>query len=257
MTAIGDSPMAGSAPPSKAAKLSERERNRENQRRLRERRKGYTQELEGRLQALEKKGIQATEVVQQAARTVVEENRALRQLLASKGISNAEVDEWVRGGSSSAVSNGEQIYEKIAISRYDPAVQAQSTPAPVPQIQDTRQSTRYSHSPHDSAISTQSATYSNPNIQPDLDAHVYVPPTPTEYPDPMAERYRSGGCGTSSGAGEETRKRNCDEMDCEEAARIITTLRGEEDPEAVWPSLGCSSAKRTTVKNSVLMSLAG
>nr|OQO26832.1 hypothetical protein B0A51_06493 [Rachicladosporium sp. CCFEE 5018] len=254
MTAIGDSPMASSAPSTKAGKLSERERNRENQRRLRERRKGYTQELEGRLQALEKKGIQATEVVQQAARTVVEENRALRQLLASKGIANAEIDGWVRGGAHAM----EPSHERVAIPRYDPSLQAQPVSAPTPPIlMDTRSLSRYSHSPHDSAMSAQSAPYSNPNIQPDLDAHSYVPPAPTEYTDPMADRYRSGGCGTSNGAGEETRKRNCDEMDCEEAARIITTLRGEEDPESVWPSLGCSSAKRTTVKNSVLMSLAG
>ncbi|KAK6435375.1 hypothetical protein LTR95_008439 [Oleoguttula sp. CCFEE 5521] len=253
MTAVEDSPLTEGGPPSKAGKLSERERNRENQRRLRERRKGYTQELEGRLQALEKKGIQATEVVQQAARTVVEENRALRLLLAAKGVPNSEVDEWVRG----CARGGERSYESAAIPRYEPAIQPQLAPAPILQMQDTMPPTRYSHSPHDSGMSTQSAVFDNRNIQPDLDAHVYVSPEASEHHDTMPERYRSGGCGSSSAAVDETRKRNCDEMDCEEAARIITTLRGEEDPEAMWPQLGCSSAKRTTVKNSVLMSLAG
>ena len=45
------------------------------------------------------------------------------------------------------------------------------------------------------------------------------------------------------------RSKGVDETSCEDAARIIAGMRGHEDPQRVWPELGCSTTKRTMVRN--------
>ncbi|EGP82396.1 uncharacterized protein MYCGRDRAFT_51617 [Zymoseptoria tritici IPO323] len=183
--------------PAPIDKVSERIRNRENQRRLRERRREYTQDLEERLQQFEKKGIEATILVQRAARTVARENRLLRELLHSKGISEAEINQHVNYMIRPAAMKEEHVSTLCLASLEHIKVDAQ-------------------------------------------DQSYY----PSRNTSPIASPFPTSG------------RSNNDEMDCEEAARVITSLRGKVDPEALWPQLGCSTARRTRVKNSVLMTLA-
>jgi hypothetical protein len=54
------------------------------------------EDLKKKLQKFEGRGIQAGAEIQRAARRVVWENIRLRALLANKGISNQEVDQYLR-----------------------------------------------------------------------------------------------------------------------------------------------------------------
>lgn len=48
-----------------------------------------------------------------------------------------------------------------------------------------------------------------------------------------------------------------DEMPCEEAARIIATMRGvDESQQDIWPELGCEQGQTCRVKNTTVFSLA-
>lgn len=75
--------------PQKAANLA---RIRDNQRRSRARRKDYLKDLESKYRNCEQIGVSASAEIQAAARSVVDENRRLRDLLKSYGIPDAEID---------------------------------------------------------------------------------------------------------------------------------------------------------------------
>lgn len=71
-------------------------RIRENQRRSRARRKEYVETMERKLQEYERRGVDATLEMQQAARTVAVENARLRLLLAQMGARAADVDAFLQ-----------------------------------------------------------------------------------------------------------------------------------------------------------------
>ncbi|RDA87585.1 hypothetical protein CP532_3967 [Ophiocordyceps camponoti-leonardi (nom. inval.)] len=70
-------------------------RIRENQRRSRARRKEYVESMERRIQEYEKKGVEATLEMQQAARTVALENGRLRLMLAHMGAGASDVEAFL------------------------------------------------------------------------------------------------------------------------------------------------------------------
>ena len=71
-------------------------RIRDNQRRLRARRKEYLQELEARLRQYELQGIEASSEIQLAARRVADENRKLRGLLAQHGVGDDSIEAYLQ-----------------------------------------------------------------------------------------------------------------------------------------------------------------
>ena len=46
-----------------------------------------------------------------------------------------------------------------------------------------------------------------------------------------------------------------DEISCLAAAEIIAGMRGHDNPEEVWPELGCSSSRRCMVKNMAIFQM--
>ncbi|KAK7515958.1 uncharacterized protein IWZ02DRAFT_46484 [Phyllosticta citriasiana] len=70
-------------------------RQRDNQRRSRAQQKEHVAQLQQKLLAFDRRGVQATAAVQQAARAVADENRLLRELLARRGVLRDEVDEFL------------------------------------------------------------------------------------------------------------------------------------------------------------------
>jgi hypothetical protein len=50
--------------------------------------------------------------------------------------------------------------------------------------------------------------------------------------------------------------RRADETSCEDAARIIASMRGHEHPEMVWPELGCNATRSCMVKNITILQMA-
>ncbi|KAK4936198.1 hypothetical protein LTR66_015369, partial [Elasticomyces elasticus] len=71
-------------------------RNRVNQRNLRNRKQQYTKDLEEKVRTYEADGVQATAEVQAAARRVVDENNALKEVLRRElGLSDDEISKRV------------------------------------------------------------------------------------------------------------------------------------------------------------------
>ncbi|KYK61697.1 hypothetical protein DCS_02840 [Drechmeria coniospora] len=71
-------------------------RIRENQRRSRARRKEYVESMERKVKDFERRGVEATLEMQQAARTVAIENARLRMMLARMGASTVDVDDFLQ-----------------------------------------------------------------------------------------------------------------------------------------------------------------
>jgi hypothetical protein len=80
-------------------------RIRDNQRRSRARRKEYLQELETKYRICEQIGAEASAEIQSAARRVLDENKKLRTLLKSRGMSDMEIDGFM--GVKESLSQGD------------------------------------------------------------------------------------------------------------------------------------------------------
>ncbi|KAK0743461.1 hypothetical protein B0T18DRAFT_415264 [Schizothecium vesticola] len=77
--------------PSKIKNPASAVQNRNNQRLARARRKELIEDLQRRLQEYERRGVEASREMQQAARLVTLENQRLRLLLAARGVSQHEI----------------------------------------------------------------------------------------------------------------------------------------------------------------------
>lgn len=75
-------------------------RVRDSQRRSRARKRELVESLQTRIAEFERRGVQATLDMQQAARAVATENRRLRELLALHGVGDAEVDVFLQADGS-------------------------------------------------------------------------------------------------------------------------------------------------------------
>ena len=54
---------------------------------------------------------------------------------------------------------------------------------------------------------------------------------------------------------QETAVKGADETSCEDAARIIASMRGHDDLEGLWSELGCSSTRKCMVKNMAIFQI--
>lgn len=255
--------------------LSEQARNRENQRRLRKRRKDYTQEIERSLQTLKQQEVHATEVVQRAARLVVDENRLLRQLLNENGVPKEAIEDYLRKGRTDDPSSQQLQQVKQTISTV-PGEGTSSNSSPIPvKAKDTSRSEGLSHQRLRFGLDTivalsngYAATEGTSNrVAPSPIQHIRIESVPshtalvavtpgvgsTDSSTPPIVVVESTRCNPPR---HDTKIVGRDEMDCEEAALIITSLRGGSDSRDVWPELGCSHANRTRIKRSLLMDLA-
>lgn len=98
-------------PGQESAHVVMQSRIRDNQRRSRARQKDYIHELEEKVQACERLGVQASLEIQQAARNVLEENKRLRALLLSRDLDGAGLDgEGGVGGVGGLSLSSEAIY---------------------------------------------------------------------------------------------------------------------------------------------------
>lgn len=242
--------------------ITEQARNRENQRRLRERRKGYTQELERRLREYEQEGVHATEVIQRAGRLVVEENRILRQLLKEVGVSEEAVKSY-----TSRCRSDEPIYAKAGHAE-QASGDAPAPPLPMPgslssSLLDISKPTIKTQ--HDQPLRYRSGAddrHLTDFIDATDSAKLVLKPiedniTPNISTDGTLTRAAAGTSPENPTASEEAGTPSCgdDEMDCEAAAHIIASLRGGTNPQEVWPELACSHTNRTRIKNAQVMTL--
>jgi hypothetical protein len=241
-------------------------RNREIQRRSRARRKDYIADLEKRVWQYQREGIKATAEVQAAARKVAEENYLLHSLLAKHGISTEEIKEHLQGSRSTSLSldsNAAEIVTRTGQAQnhndsqsQQPFAQTRQAP-PRPAAPTARQM--------DSGLGLLSPTstgeppanntilYVVDNSLPDqtqpskMGSESLHSASSFEVPQGLSKRCHA--------CEQEAPSKGADETSCEDAARIIASMRGQDDPERVWPELGCSTTRSCMVKNMTIFQM--
>jgi hypothetical protein len=239
-------------------------RIRENQRRSRNRRKELIEELQGRVQDFERKGVVATQEMQRAARKVAKENVRLRSLLAHHGVPQDEVDTYLRSfdedeapkaASDDAIIPAPfQARAPIITSRVVSAAQAAN------QIQ------RCNHSLIGSDNDT-ATPFSGYQVEGPSD---FVPCTQatTRLSRPSEIHYKTSANDVAEDC-PSTSECFCPptithgspsdhglEISCETAANIIIEMRGDRgDLESIRNSLGCIGSEKCTVRNSTVLQI--
>ncbi|KAK8242387.1 hypothetical protein IWZ00DRAFT_547099 [Phyllosticta capitalensis] len=200
-------------------------RLRENQRRSRASHKSYVAELQAKIAAYEQRGIQVSLALQQAARSVAQENRLLRELLALKGVEEGEVDGWVRKRAMA----GDKL---IVPGEGDGGV---TTTTPV-------------HMPGNVPVIPQSWHPSLQSLNVDQNISPNMPPLCTSTTQPRAAVAIPSSTTKSTPAAVAAAEgcRRGLEMSCQEAAAIIAAMRGGRylygDVDAsVRSELGCDA----------------
>jgi hypothetical protein len=241
-------------------------RNREIQRRSRARRKDYIADLERRVWEYQREGIKATAEVQAAARKVAEENYLLHSLLAKHGISTEEIKEHLQGNRPASLgldSNAAEMVTRVgqpqnhnnSQSRQSFAQTGQAPPRPAAPT--TRQM--------DSGLGLLSPTSTGESLADNTTLYVVDNSLPDQtQPSKMGSEplhsapsfeVHQGLSKRCHACEQEAPSKGADETSCEDAARIIASMRGQDDPERVWPELGCSTTKSCMVKNMTIFQM--
>ena len=247
-------------------------RNRDIQRRSRARRKEYIEDLEKRIRQYERDGIKVTAEVQAAARKVAEENCLLRSLLEKHGIPTAQIKECLHNGgvAGSILSEAAKVPVKNALPQVHVGYTSPQLPAQVVQSSPSPPTSTTAHRAGDLDLSSPSLLASTIghkaggsilNRPKDKDIVYTIEESLRDndaHPSRMAKE-ASVGCSYFDGRIEpcspcrayecEDAAKRVDETSCEDAARIIASMRGHRDPEGVWPELGCSARESCMVKN--------
>jgi len=192
---------------------------------------------------LEQQGIQATFEVQQAARKVARENQQLRELLASLGISNEDVNNYLRVTNARGANKllGLPTRRLRSIADFHTAgINAEGKIDSVPTP--SHRSDPYFHP---------SSSYRCPDKQ----MHNHSVQSP---PKSLSGQHELTGDNISeSGAAPSAKslgtKTTGLDTSCEEAAAIIATMRGHGDQEQARYELGCDVIRECRIKNTSLL----
>ncbi|KAK3321289.1 hypothetical protein B0T19DRAFT_263179 [Cercophora scortea] len=253
--------------------------NRENQRRSRARHRDFVDDLQRRLLQYESRGVQATLEMQRVARAVAAENQKLRALLATR-FSPAEIDAACLASSSSPGTPGfgdhARDWESASISTRQSSRSASQPQAllprpalpPIPDLQHSPSSSAQAHSPlsppvlagsHSPRLDVHRQNINVDSPQPDSEAHttcaysnetgteanninashMHLPPIdPACYCPPELQTHR-----------QQQLPESCAVMPCQEAATILSQLRGHPDSTLAREALGCPGMSECLVKN--------
>ena len=218
-------------PPTASARI------RENQRRSRARRKEYTHHLEEQLRLFQRLGVAASQEVQEAGRKVARENALLRSLLILHGVSNEEIKKYLESQATyiPSITSSEPTTSHSTIVPNDPLTNCRHTRTAFLQIN--------SSPPELDTTGTQ-----RPLSRSGTKGYIGL-----SIQDPSAERpvaLSSDARETVSKAQELGDARNIGQLtSCENAARIIASLRNYPDIHDLRSELGCDSEANCMVKN--------
>ncbi|EFR02652.1 hypothetical protein MGYG_05649 [Nannizzia gypsea CBS 118893] len=251
-------------------------RVRENQRRSRARRKEYIQELETRLQQYERHGVGVTIEVQTAARKVSRQNAMLRSLLHSCGVTDARIDECLAYAEENNCSPS-IVFDTLPLAaaaapkprrapKPKPAPEPQPSlprvlaPAPAPAtvapavspaVEQRTAAPMLARRPPSACCRPQQGSQGCP-AQVAEGVPNFVPPQTWSASSldsthsPMEAAIPSSNCASAPDLASQW----IDDMTpCEEAAKIIASMRVEQDEQAVRAELGCGLNATCMVDN--------
>ncbi|TLD21637.1 bZIP transcription factor-like protein [Venturia nashicola] len=247
------------------------EQVRDNQRRSRARHKEFVDDLKRRIQEYERNGVEVTKEIQQTARRVHEDNLKLRQLLAQKGVSDAETNSFLSGSDppanplpppksvASPIQTPTPPVDTHFLSRtLPPPIHRHSEPElklpPMRTLEDNAQLERLHVDPalagprmlfNDMrrAGSISEMECESQDSEPHIRPISRCPPSEASSCRPISTQEMS-----------ET-IRSPHETSCEDAASIIAGMRGHADREQVREELGCGGRRNCAVKNMTLFQL--
>lgn len=258
-------------------------RIRENQRRSRNRRKELIEDLQGRLNEYERKGVEATQDMQRAARKVALENTRLQNLLTRHGVSREEVEAYLQSFDETEAPRDTSADTAMIPAHYYNEVTVY-TQSPVPHAVHF-QNNYPSAGPgtiniinNIGSIRPSESRNTNCTIiapQPKPLEPIAIPPTRMAEPLPQQPTNNhheaqstctpdEPGCPTTSEcfcpptATPKVRSLGTGlEISCETAATIIVEMRGDGnvDIESIRASLGCKGREECSVKNSKVLQI--
>ncbi|KAM5465003.1 hypothetical protein MauCBS54593_006636 [Microsporum audouinii] len=204
-------------------------RIRDNQRRSRARRKEYIQDLEARIQRYERQGVDVAIEVQAAARKVARQNAMLRSLLNSFGMTDAKIDEYLSCAAEN--SNPAPVPRKrpmaAAVERRPTATPIRAEPPPPVCCRGNQDRQKCTTSADEAHFPVQQQACSGTQPQPEATDRSSNPASTTTV----------------------DRQWSDDMTPCEEAARIIASMRGDYDEETVRAELGCAPNEACLISN--------
>ncbi|KID86942.1 hypothetical protein MGU_06071 [Metarhizium guizhouense ARSEF 977] len=262
-------------------------RIRDNQRRSRARRKEYVENLERKVQEYERRGVEATLEMQQAARTVAVENARLKMMLASLGVSEGDVDDFLAACQDREAAEALSSVSMRPIhhdqrddesSRGVKAVPQQdvSSGKPIPHMHPQSMPGNHQHafalggytgpmssSSHSSAASRQhtpldvlaSATLQQNSC---CEGKTQCTTAASEAPSPSTVETNTRAVTPTSSpdaAGLVPGFSSPMEMSCSAAAAIIAEMQGHGDMGAAKARLGCRGQQECLVKNTMLFQI--
>ncbi|MCJ1356645.1 MAG: hypothetical protein MMC33_006640 [Icmadophila ericetorum] len=246
-------------------------RVRDNQRRSRARRKEYLQELEEKYRNCELMGAQASAEIQAAARKVLEENKQLRALLQSQGLTDEEIDTHLSsrvGGPSQPPPTAPVLETMLTTRKPCCGEQPETTPARSPQsVSALTPVSQFSEASNDrqhmairpapfttSGIPREIYSLAVPSTMPmpmpmptvtdwnnsPLDPHLqFGPSLQSLWPDPGSSTPIDG-------------PRQNDISSCDFAASMITSMRYDVSMDQVKQDLGCAPDQHCQIGNTRL-----
>ncbi|EGO53228.1 hypothetical protein NEUTE1DRAFT_143032 [Neurospora tetrasperma FGSC 2508] len=226
-----------------------RQRVRENQRRSRARREELMRDLQRRLDEQEQLGVQATFEMQQAARQVAHENKRLRALLSQKGVSDAEVEEFLGRGDPDLIDN--QLVQNRLLTR---ASTASSTPhvSSVMALLNAEQ-------PKTPARSCNlESSCENPPRRTEENSRLLEsigPPHEDDTPTVLEDWPCSSETSPSHLPDPDVRYNSGMETSCDVAATILANMHGHADTSRIRVVLGCTGPSDCIVKNTRVFDL--
>lgn len=230
-------------------RLRHNQRARDNQRTSRARRKALLNDLQRRLDEYERRGVQATLEMQQAARRVAWENARLRALLLEKGVSEMEIEGWLRQGAEGGDGSFTPRRPAMASGGVQRARNSSSVPG-------TAMSNKQSTAP----LSTSRST---PLLKPPP-AGRHALPNSSQRPRSVAQSKASASAASqhsisATGPSPAERVTSCctsaTETSCEVAAAILANMQGHGDTSRARAALGCDGPDECTVKNTRVLEL--
>lgn len=221
-------------------------RVRDNQRRHRVRQKELIADLQTRLDEYERHGAHTTLEMQRAARHVARENESLRALLARKGVSDTEVEEFLRVGDSGLVAD-QPVQERASAA---PSTHHVSS---ITALLNEEEPTAPAYSPHLWPPLSESHARPREGV-----TH------PAERPATPIGNHTPPSSAHSLGSSETTLSRPADldacctsgmEMSCDVAATILANMQGHADTGRARAVLGCTGPSACVVKSAKVFDL--
>lgn len=206
-------------------------------------------DLQRRLDEYKRLGVQATVEMQQAARQVSHENKRLRALLFQRGVSDAEVEEFLCREDPSPVDD--QLVQNCLMTRA-------STASSTPRVSSVMALLNVEQPKTPARSCNLESSCENPPRREEENSLLLEPvgtPHEDDTPTFLGDWPRSSETSPSHLPDPDVRYKSGMETSCDVAAAILANMHGHADTSRVRVVLGCAGPSDCIVKNTKVFDL--